>query len=516
MTSLGRALAGAAFGALLTLMLHPVSRPFLLSTAYRVPPDKLERCLDSATAQPAPPQDLIGASLWVQLALERIAATDAPLRPKEMQTVLKIAEAAAERDSDNAYWNQARAAMLLPAGQPMEARAAWIRASRAVQWNDYQSERLYQSRDSIASLVGTRQAWQLAYVFYHRSDSAATTIERFARALLRDADPTTEEGLTIRFATLRNGNLMRQGSRSVRVGQRGANIVELTTYPALMVNMPSPRRLWTGQTEMLDRMAKMGEAWANNSEEARTIFGRNEGWRALMEFEDPQELVERLSVTSVVTSGLTGTFAILAFVGGVLYLLGVGVDRLWGNQPLLKWPYVTVFTVGLGALGWWLTQDLFAGLCTALCTAFLGVTPPHVRRARPEDLGPLFTFLIVALASLFALTVVGYLLGTTPAASGLLPVLGIPRGYYNTPLLLGLSAVFLGLLLLAVPMWGLAQRLAIPHVLSLALRKFGATLGFGGLAFAILLTPASVYVDREIGETLSQLVGNEPAYHLSG
>lgn len=513
MTSLGRALAGAAFGALLTLLLHPVSRPFLLSAANRVQPSHLQRCLDSATNDPAPPEDLLGASLWVQLALERITTQDAPLRPKEMETVLKITEAAAARDLDNAFWNQARATILLAAGQPLEARASWIRASRAAIWNDYQADRLMRSRESLARMVGNHQSWQLAYVFHHRSDAAPKAIERFARALLGDADPTNEEGLAIRYATLKNGELMRDGAKSVHAGQRGANIVELTTYPEKMADQPSPRRLWTGQTEMLDRMQKLGGVWVQNSEDARKVFASNEGWRALMAYEDPEDLAQRLSIASILTAGLTSTVAVLAVVGVGMFGLGLLVERFWGRQTVLKWPYVAATTIGLGSVGWWLTQDLFAGLCTALCAGFLGVTPPQVRRAKPEDLGPLFNFLIIVLSVLFAVTVIGYLLCTTPAAASLLPMLGIPAGYYNTPLLLGLSSVFLGLLLLAVPMWGLAQRLAIPHVLSVALRKFGASVGIGGLALSILLTPAVVFADREIGQTLDKLVGNEPLYY---
>jgi Na+-transporting methylmalonyl-CoA/oxaloacetate decarboxylase gamma subunit len=513
MTSLGRALAGAAFGALLTLLLHPVSRPFLLSATYRGQASEFQRSLDTTTNNPAPPEDLLGASLWVQLALERLNAQDAPLKQKEMQTVLKITQSAAARDVGNAYWHQARAAILLAAGHPLDARAAWIRASRGNRWDDYQANRLMRSREILATMTGTHQAWQIAYVFHHRSNAAPKAIERFARTLLGDATPTELNGLEIRYATLKNGELMRLGAKSVEGGAHGANIVELTAYPENMADQPSPRRLWTGQTEMLDRMYKLGGIWVAYSEDARKVFALNDGWRALLAPEGPDVLAQRMSLASIVTAGLTSTVGLLALVGLAMYGLGMAVERFWGRETALKWPYVAAMTLGLGAIGWWLTRDLFAGLCTALCAGFLGVTPPQVRRAKPEDLGPLFNTLIVTLSLLFSVTVVGYLLCTTPAAASLLPMLGIPSGYYNTPLLLGLSAVFLSLLLLAVPMWGLAQRLAIPHVLAVALRKFGASVGIGGLSLAILLTPLMVYADREVGQTLEKLLGNEYVYY---
>jgi hypothetical protein len=157
--------------------------------------------------------------------------------------------------------------------------------------------------------------------------------------------------------------------------------------------------------------------------------------------------------------------------------------------------------------------DYFAGLAISLCAAFLALTPPQLRRARPQQLGPLFTFFVILIAIAFSVAVMAYLLGQTAPATILLPELGMPADYYQTPMFLGLAAVPLGFLLLAVPMWSLAQRIAPTHVLTLALKKLGTFLGVGGLACGILLTPVAVYADRTLGETLGQLVGNEPVFY---
>lgn len=513
MTSGRRALAGAAFGALLTLIIHPVSRPYLLALTHRTPPAAIETCLDKSDTQPEAPHDLYGASQWVCLALERVSARNAPLRPGEVETVLGIIDVAARNDPDNAFWKQSKAAILLAVGRPMEAKALWIRASRAQFWNDYQSVRLGMVRDRIANTTGSRQAWQLAYVYEHRSFSAASTIERFARTLLGGADPNTREGLAIRYATLRNGNLMREGAKSVPVGRMGADIVDLTTYPANLAKDPSPRSLWTGQTEMLDRMTHLGPDWSEKSDSARKTFANNEAWRALIGYEDPIKLPEKYALLSIASSGITGAMAIVACLGAALHGAGLLVQRTLGNRSKIAWPMVIAVAMALGVAGGFLMNDFFAGVATMGCSLLLGISPPKLRKSRPLELGPLFAVYVSTIAIAFSLTVVGFMMGQTTSAEMLLPLLGVPSEYYRTPMLLGLAAIPLGFLLLAVPMWSSAQRLPVPHVLAIALRKFGAFLAVGGLAATILLTPISVFADRKLGESLEQLVGNEPLFY---
>lgn len=513
MTRGRRALAGAALGALVTLLLHPVSRPFLLEFTESTTGSAVEYCLDRNESQPAPPKDLLGASQWVQLALERSIDDKSALRPGESQTVLGILDNAIRLDPDNAFWKQAKAVLLAENGDAEGAKTLWLRASLATQWNDYQSDRLMLSRDRIAGTTGAMQAWQLAYVYQQRSLMSVQAIDRFARNLIADAEPTTEEGLNIRYATLMNGNLIRIGARSVAIGKIGAGLVDLTTYPADLAKEPSNRSLWTGQTQMLTQMANLSPEWRDRSNRARGVFDNNEAWRALMGYEDPQNLPEKYSFGAILSAGVTGAVSVVGLVGILLWGLGELVRRRCSELRHLSWPVVGALAAILGIGGGFLMNDAFAGLTTLVCTLFLRVSPPNVRKARPTDLGPLFTSLVLTVATFFGGLVVAYLVTRTLPASMVFPGLGVATGYFQTPMLLGLASIPIGLLLLAVPMWSSAQRLPVPHVLGVALTRFGTYLAIGGLGISICLTPAAVFADRKLTEQLDQIVKNEPLFY---
>lgn len=518
MTIAGRVMLGAAFGALITLLSHPASRPFLTAFTHRMSSDAIAQCLDRREKNPPPPTDVMGASLWVELGLERNLLRDAPLTAKELQTLINVTERASESERENAYWHQARAVLEWSRGDIKAAGEAWVRASRCTTWNDHQKDRLFHDRSLIAARSGAEQAWQLAYVYRTRTSSATSAIERFARTLLANPESDEPRGLLLRYATLVNGDLMRKGARSLETGQHGANIVELTAYPPDLARTPSPRRLWTGQTEFLNKMLELSHTdgvWVSRRDWAREVFSANEGWRALIPPDKPSERPTLLAMASVVTAGLPGALAGLGVIGGIIWLLGWLHSRWLGEQTKLSLPYVAGIAVLLAVLAGSLARDAWASFAPALCASCLLVSPPTVRKVRPSDLGPLFATLIFCLAGMFSITVVGYFLGRTPAANGVLPVMSVPVEYYQTPILLGIGAIFVGLLLVAAPLWAVAQRIGVSHVLGVALRRFGATLGTGGLALSILLTPVAVYADREISQSFDQLVGNEPlVYYL--
>jgi len=510
MTTAGRAFAGAVFGALLTLVLHPTSRPYLAASLTRVPPARLAAYVDNQAPSVAPPRSLDEASLWVQLAFERMNRRQ-PLSPGEFTTVLSIVRQAETREPRNAFWPQSQAALEWSRGNADGAEAAWLRAARCEIWSDHQTQRLFNARKAIAQSMGAEQAWQLGYLYYARSGAGGVIIERAARGILGRADLESKRGLSLRFATVANGEMLRTGARSVATGMRGANIVELAAYPAGLSRTPSPKRLWVGQNTLLNNLTKIG--MADEAERARQIFGFNEGWRAFAVTDDQDDLPRWLSFAAIVTAGMTSALAVVATLGGVVWLAGNLLDRFSGDRSAFALPGIGAASLLFGAATWGLTEFPLAGLAAALCAGFLMVAPERARRVRPENLGPLFGFVVSTLALLCGLMVIAYLIGKTSGATALLPTIGVPEEYISTTVLPGLCAVLFGLLLLAVPMWSLVHRVGTPHVLALALRRFGAFLGIFFLSLGVLLGPVAVYADRQIGQTLDQLVGNEPVYY---
>src|SRR5687768_5479598 len=148
MSPAGRAFIGAILGALLTLAIHPASRPFVLGAAGRVTPSAVVDTVDMKSTSVEPPRDLLGASLWLQLGLERLES-DVALSPGELRSLLSVADAAIERERQNAFWHQGKAVLLLRDGKRAEAEQAWERAAVADYWRDYQTERLQVAQKSI-------------------------------------------------------------------------------------------------------------------------------------------------------------------------------------------------------------------------------------------------------------------------------------------------------------------------------------------------------------------------------
>ncbi|MEZ0327778.1 MAG: hypothetical protein ACAH95_17930 [Fimbriimonas sp.] len=451
--------------------------------------------------------------MWLQIAFERIVNGHETLQPDEIRSVLQVCDAAIERENpQNAFWHQAKAALLSHAGHHKQALQEWLNASRFDIWKDYQAERLMVSQNLLADRTGARQAWQYAFVYHARSEAGATLIERTARDILSAADYKSEKGREIRYATLMNGDLLRNGGRSLQVSSHGANIIELSAYPATLTETPSPKVLWIGRTELLASLAKHGEK--GQYEKASTVFSYNDGWRALVLDDRFKVLADQLSMAAVVVAEApVAAIAVMVF-GLTIWLLGTAIARKMQTRTAFQAVPVGIATVLASTLVYALSANIAAAMAVGLSTAFLLVTPANARHVRKHDLGPLFTFVILILAASSALALGAYVIASSGPAVALATALKVPQDYSERPALAGLAAVFIGLICIAGPLWALVHRIATPVVVSSGLRRAGAMMGLGGLLLVVILSPVCVYFDRQLAETLERLVGNEPVYHL--
>ncbi len=259
MTATGRAILGAASGALITLCVHPVSRPFMLGVTSRASPELLSRCVDANAAVLPPPTTVSHASLWMQIAAGKVRK-HLLLSEKERKSILGIAGAAEIKERNNAFWPEMEAIIYDQGGQTAQTIDAWNRASTKTNWNDHQTNRLLAARMLIAQVTGVKQAWQLAYLYYSRSDDFAICLERVARTILATAENDTAPGLTLRMATIRNGELLRAHAQSSKTSIMAMNIIDLATYPAARIsesNGASPKKLEIGEGKILSNLVKI-------------------------------------------------------------------------------------------------------------------------------------------------------------------------------------------------------------------------------------------------------------------
>lgn len=507
-----RAFLGTCLGALFTLCLHPRSRPFLLNMIDNVSAAQVEACVDTHAITLETPKNLMDASLWVQIAAQKLGTREG-LRPQERKETFAVVREAVRSEPSNAYWPQILAILLTESGNGVEARKTWLAASRCSKWTDYQTERLLAARKRIVAETGLNQSWQLAYLYSQRSDTACADIERYARQILTHADLDSRNGLETRLATIINGQLLRNGSRWIKAGQHGANIIELAAYPADMTRTNNPKRLLLGQNRVINSLRALGRN--DDAGEAQVMFRNNEAWKALTESENSEEAARFLTTVSLFSATAAGSLLIASMAGGILWGLGRLADLFTSRTTSFGLFPATAVGFVFGVCVYYLTRVPWAAAAAALSFAFLSIGPRNVRSAPSSDLGPLFTFVILTIGTFFSLSLALFASGQAAAAKILSPILGLPLDFYGShSRFAGLSVIILGLVFLVAPMYALVQRRTTPAVLSVALRRLGAIVGVGGLLITFVAVPAVAAVDQSLETTFQQLVENEPVHYL--
>lgn len=511
MTPTGRAFLGAALGAVITLCLHPASRPFMIGLSVRVSPELIRDCVDSNAKKVVEPTNLAQAGLWMQLSAARIRHVNR-LTEKERDSLLKIATVASSQDISNAFWYQMEAILLDDAGRTDKAALAWIQASKRVKWDDYQLQRLQQSRNAISDITGGTQAWQLAYLYGARSDDVSFCLERVVKHLLANAPFETPAGLELRFATLVNGDLVRQNARSTKTNIAATNITELAAFPSAYVDTVSPKRLWTGQNTIIVNLDKVLKK-PFYAERARKIFSNTESWRALTVRDTNESDVAFSAFGSIISATIASASLVIGAIGTLIWLLGQFVEWRLARSKEIHWGVAAGIAVVLGGFVFFLTNYLPAAFAVALCATFLTVAPDRSRSVRPADLGPLFSFMGALLGLICSIMLITYFVASTPMAILILPNFGVPSDYLDTPVLAGLASVMFGLVLLMAPFWAIVHRVGTPYVLSLILKKFGSFMAVLGLTLSVILGPLCFYADRRLEHTLYEFVTNEPVHY---
>ncbi|HVL39152.1 MAG TPA: hypothetical protein VM328_07155 [Fimbriimonadaceae bacterium] len=514
MTGASRAYLGAVVGALLTLAAHPVSRPYLLGPFLSWGPSAALEQSPWLTGnrfilpQPSTP---IAASLWMFEAAGSIWKRE-NIGKSDLHKLVAVASQAGRDDPDNAFWPLMEAVFQRELGATAQADRAWLRASRMARFNDLQSSRLLAVRQEIAEEQGASQGWQYAAAHAQRSVACAHVLQACARWVLARAsqNPT---GLELRYATVMNGKLIRDGGRSLAVSLIGIEIMEAASYPADFGPEGSQKRLLLARYGLINALNERGmEAEAKRAD---TAYRNSDAWIAFAMDDEPDQWLGWLRVGALAASSAPGMLLLLGVVGSVLWGAGVLVARGKLLRAAFEPPMAPAVGILLALAVYMTTRLPLASATVVLCFAFLVFTPAHERTKPPTDLGPMFKFTLLLLGLAFALAVAGFGVGASTAGAEMLPLMNVPDEYRGgSTLFLGLAGIVLGLLLLAAPSWALVQRIATPTVVAIALRQFGAMLCLGFLTLAAVATPAAVYADRELIRTLRMLVENEPNYYI--
>lgn len=509
MTRTSRVLLGASIGAVLTLLLHPASRPYLLNPFFGPKASSVRR-IEQEDGRPKAPTTVQEGAQWAEVAAEKMATLHS-LSKKELVSLRGVVLEGRRRDPTNAFWTQMDAVVEHALGNDKAARQSWIAGSRLSAWDDYQSDFLNAESKALAQMSSAQESWHFAYLYHRRLLAAARLVEKYARRVVAQAASDTRDSLDIRYATVANGALMRDGSRNVEVGEIGAFIVEIGAYPSDLATRRTPKRLLLAENDFFNRLIQVGET--DRASFVQNQFGRNEAWQALSEQELTGEQARNLGMLALVLSGLPGAILAVAMVGLGVWWIGVLCEKAFPGAGF-GWAFPVLSALVLGAIVYLLTSFVAAAFAASLCGLFLAATPTKQRSMRPKDFGPTFGFTVGVLATATGTSLAAYLVWGTGAADALVPYLNLPGEYFgSSTLFIGLAVLFFAMLFLATPFWALAQRIPTPYVFGQGLKLFGLTLAVSGLLLTVLATPIVIYADQRMGLTLRAMLLNEPVYY---
>lgn len=514
MNRLGRTAAGALVGIVATILIHPASRRFVLLPFLDLGPsvqmDRTEWLPSNLGVLPSP-QDTLQASLWMQVGAEMITQRK-PIEPEDLNRLIAVAEASSQGEPENAFWLQMKSVFLWESGRREEARQAWIHASLALSWNDYQSRRFEHLRSELEAIDGGPMAWHSAAAYFRRSTAMARTIDWFCRSLFERSGLDPEEEMAIRLATVRNGRLLRDGSRSIAVGVYGAQLVEYS-YAPVGASRASPRQQLLSRDSLVNAVRRLRlPAEAAQIDEA---FQSNDAWLALTRPQQARANATEPAVYSVITAGAPGVLLGLSAIGFLL----LGAVRLLEVFPRSHRFFRPPWTPALGVLvGVWLYLQsglILAAVAATLCFSFVAFEPANPRKRLPNRMGFGFRLAVFGLTILFIVLLGGFWIGLTTPSLEVVTYLDYPASLLSgNQVLLSLAVLVFAMLFLAAPGWAIVDRIPTPYATVLTLREFALRLAWVSLAACIVAAPIAVYVDNQVRTHMGVLMANEPAHYL--
>lgn len=509
MSGFRRALLGALFGALLTLLLHPVSRRVLLGVSTWVPMGRVQRTFRPVKDLLVKPTTLEEASAWVHAACARVIAR-VPLEKVERRSVIELLEEGNRKDPQNSFWLQTLAFFQESAGESVAAEKSWERAAKCPSYNDYQSAVLADELTKYPrNYVPT---WLYAYVYQLRKADALMVAERYARGLLARSDYDSDTGIARRYSTILNFDHARDGARSVPLGLKAADLLELATYPQNFSETVMPKTLHLGRVRVVDRLKSSGRV--DQAAEVSKSYSNNEAWRYLISRFDTEGNLAELSLLGAVAGVLPCLLLIGGGIGLLLSGLSLVVDLVsdrerWRPEFVGMVAILAATVVFLGSNAW------IGSVATLVSVMFLSASPARQRAVKEDHLGPLFEIVCFGLSMFSLLFFVVYLFGLTAPAQALMEVFPA-RHELSLFCQIGLGLALLSMVLLTgvVPLWAFVRRHSTPWVFAQGLRIFARTMAWVGISAAVILTPVSLASEKQTRETLDKLLRNEPIYYL--
>ncbi|MBS1721362.1 MAG: hypothetical protein JST35_13040 [Armatimonadetes bacterium] len=496
-----RVLLGVLIGACIVLFGLADSRSLLLA-AWTAPSSRLsevDRDFLNPLVEPSKPiRSPIQAAAIFRLEAENATRQ----KPSSNAELRRVARDALALDPDNAYWRQLLAMLCEESGNLAAAEDHWIRASKASSWNDYQTA-LIKAWNNRSPEWTDRLSWRLVHAYDVRTAGIARRIVNSGRGLLLH-----DKSAAFRFATMKNAELMRNGSRSLRVAQQAlalANATALTTTgPTQSVRVANRARYDLKQSIEKSLGPQEGQT-------VDQIFAENDAWEALSEPQSPFGLPRQLAVLTALSNSLPSALLGLSLLGLIFQLLA-WIPSLLRSRLQIRLFYLATAT--LGTLGAWSFSSSW--VASLVVGGAMGL-PALFNRDSGAFYGTSLLKLVTIICSL-AVTVLLLFFVSGDSAPGYASwqFVGAPEEFIGgSPTVATTLTVIIGLTFCLPLAWALSEQIGIDRVYRHCLGSVGrltATIGFVGL---VLATPACLLADRQLHKTWTRLVENEPLYYLN-
>lgn len=506
---------GAAVGMAGILLFDGRTRPVVLTAFVQSGPSAAFRTspwLVQNTSSLPVSEDPLAASMWMQTAAERIEAGQ-PLSAQERASAVEMALALANREPDNAFWPQMAAVLYADGGDRDSARRLWRTAGARTRWDDHQSSRLI-STANRAQTPPAVVSWPYARAYKLRSESAPRLIQAYGKTVLGEFPYGSPENVRDRAATLRNGLLMRDGARSIAIGELGSSLIEASSrdHDSLRSGL-TPRKLLLARHELIDQLRANG--LTSDEALARRAFGSNDAWMAFLDRESARRRAEWLAVGSILAAAVPSSLLAASAVGAAFMLLAAAMRRTRRWHALLSspWPYVVGVLAGIALYA--ATGVVYASIAVALSISALALEPPRARTHPSDRLGPAFGFLAVMLAIAIGGFGAAHVVSQSTPAVEIAKSLDRVAAYAGKPSLLVVTAIAASLVMLAAPIFAVVHRLHTAFVVERLVARVGRCLLIGFLAAGLLSVPVSVGIEHRLSDTLSKILLNEPNYYLT-
>lgn len=507
-----RILAGALAGCLLVLLAHPATRAFFRLTGSEMTLARVNALRYGPDNRLPTPSTPVGRALWVEAASERVSR-GIPLSRTEWATLQSLLQQAERAEPNNSFWTQAYASFLATRAELNASRDRWERASRASAWNSHSRDRQLQWVGRLQQLADSRQSWTLATVILNRKSFSTDRIEFGGRRLLGRARLDAATGVRLRYATVRNGELIRRSARSVLEGTAGAKLVDLAAYPQDLANTLQPKQLHLGRTDLI--LAAQDEIGSAAGDRLQSAFRETDGWNALIQRAGPDSHLRDLAHASVVLNGLPRALLGVTLGAGLL-VLGLQWIRKRNRLPTRFEPELLVpLGFAIGGLSFWVLRNLPLSVAMTAAILFLGLGPENPRRTPPEELGPLFGLLCWLVGTAAMLAIATELVLRAPAANVILPALPASIDLMGpTRVFLVIALASLTMLCIVAPFYALVVRFSTPSLLLAALIRSSRYALVQASLLTVVAGPVCLAGDRQLSETFGQILANEPVYYL--